>query len=47
LQDKKNITDIIDNKEIEEYYNTNIKRNKIFVDVIKKKRSGSKRMWLL
>lgn len=42
LQDKKNITDIIDNKEIEEYYNTNIKRNKIFVDVIKKKRSGSK-----
>ncbi|MEA5000947.1 MAG: MFS transporter [Endomicrobiaceae bacterium] len=42
LQDKKNIADIVDNREIEEYYNTNIKRNKIFVDIIKKKRSGTK-----
>ncbi|MDD2524160.1 MAG: MFS transporter [Endomicrobiaceae bacterium] len=42
LQDKKNIADIIDNKEIEEYYDTNLKRNKIFVDIIKKKRSGTK-----
>ncbi|MFA7073643.1 MAG: MFS transporter [Endomicrobiaceae bacterium] len=42
LQNRNEITDIINNKDIETYYETNLERNKIFVNIIKNKISDGK-----